>query len=141
LKRPLTLVLTAWQKWIEIVTGISLPASAQIGPGLYIGHFGNVIVGAHVVMGEGCNLAQGVTIGVSGRGTGRGSPILGDGVHIAAGAVIAGRIRIGRGVHVAPNALVTRDVPEFCKVIGPSIQIIERSARGGEQRGSTASPG
>ncbi len=39
----LRIVAYLWFKFIEIITGISLPASAQIGKGLYAGHFGGII--------------------------------------------------------------------------------------------------
>ena len=54
---------TILQKIIEITTGISLPFTAKIGKGLYIGHFGGIILGAQAILGDYCNLSQGVTIG------------------------------------------------------------------------------
>lgn len=53
---------------VEITANIHLPAGADIGPGLYIGHFGPVFVSRHARLGECCNISQGVTIGVAGRG-------------------------------------------------------------------------
>ncbi len=48
---------------IETATGISLPSAARFGPGLYIGHFGEIIVGGRVAAGANCSLSQGVTLG------------------------------------------------------------------------------
>src|SRR5205085_4361981 len=86
-KRWLLLWMVAWQKLIEITTGICLPYTAVIGPGLYIGHFGNIILNGKAVLGSNCNLSQGVTIGVSGRGAQRGVPRIGDRVYFGANAI------------------------------------------------------
>src|SRR5690606_5536152 len=54
------LILTLW--------GIDIPRGARIGPGLYIGHYGGIIVSSAAVIGRNCNLSQSITIGVSGAG-------------------------------------------------------------------------
>jgi serine O-acetyltransferase len=123
-KRPLLIMMCVWQKCIEIVAGISLPYTAVIGPGLYIGHFGNVILNGATVIGSSCNLSQGVTIGVSGRGDRRGVPQIGDRVYIGANATVAGRITVGNDVVVAANSLVTSDVPNHCTVVGVPAVIV-----------------
>jgi serine O-acetyltransferase len=124
LKAPLWLLTGAWRKLIEITTGISLPRDASIGGGLYIGHFGGIIVHGSAVLGRGCNVSQGVTIGVSGHGEQRGVPVIGDNVGIAANAVVAGKIHIGDRVSVSACSLVTSDVPADCVVRGvPGIVI------------------
>lgn len=101
----------AWHRTVEILTGISISSEAAIGPGLYIGHFGGIIVGPGVVMGEGCNIAQGVTIGVSGHGETLGSPTIGDEVHVMAGAKVFGKIAIGSRTRIGANAVVAKDLP------------------------------
>tara|TARA_B110001450_G_C17555065_1_gene454306 strand:- start:384 stop:935 length:552 start_codon:yes stop_codon:yes gene_type:complete len=112
------------QKLIEIITGISLPYSAKIGHSFYIGHFGNIIINANAVIGNNCNISQGVTIGVSGRGEKRGVPIIGNNVYIGVNAVIAGNIKIGNGSVIAANSLVIKDVLSNTTVLGvPAEQI------------------
>lgn len=68
LRQFLLLMCLLWQKCIEITTGISIPASAFIGHSFYIGHFGGIILNAKSIIGNNCNISQGVTIGVSGIG-------------------------------------------------------------------------
>ncbi len=126
LKRPLLLAMVFWQKLIEIATGICLPYTAQIGAGLYIGHFGHIILNGGVVMGSDCNLSQGVTIGVSGRGDRRGVPAIGDRVYFGANATVAGKILVGNDVVIGANSLVTADVPDGCTVIGVPAEIVSR---------------
>ena len=125
IKGPLLLLSAVLQKAVEIVTGISIPCRATIGPGLYIGHFGNIIFHEDVVLGHTCNVSQGVTIGTSGRGARRGVPTIGDRVYIATNAVVAGRIVVGSGAVVAANSLVTRDVPPGTTVMGVPAQVVK----------------
>jgi serine O-acetyltransferase len=122
----MVLFCVAWQKCIEITTGISLPYAAQIGPGLYIGHFGGIIVNHETVIGANCNLSQGVTIGVSGYGSRRGIPVIGDRVYICANAVVAGRITVGHDVVIGGNSLVTDDVPNHVTVVGVPAVVVSQ---------------
>lgn len=117
-KRILLLFGLFWQKYIEVVAGISLPYSAQIGPGLYIGHFGGIIVNARAIIGEDCNISQGVTIGVSGRGENRGVPVIGNRVYLGANAVVAGKITIADNAVVGACSLVIKDVAAGTTVLG-----------------------
>jgi serine O-acetyltransferase len=76
IKRPCLYALEVWQKIIEVLTGISISREARIGPGFYIGHFGQIFTGKDGKIGAYCNVSQGVTIGESGRGAQRGTPRL-----------------------------------------------------------------
>ncbi|WP_345742941.1 serine acetyltransferase [Algibacter lectus] len=120
--KPLKKVLLGFalvhQKWIEIVTGISLPYTVTIGKQFYIGHFGGVIINAKVKIGDNCNISQGVTLGVSGRGANRGVPTIGNNVYIGANAVIAGPIIIGDNCVISANTLVTKSVETNAVVVG-----------------------
>lgn len=105
------------QRFNEITTGIYISVKAEIGPGLYIGHFGGVIIGAAVV-GENCNIAQNVTLGRDGRGKDRGWPTLQDRVWIGPGAVVAGKIVLGHDSAVGANAVVRRSMPPRSVAVG-----------------------
>jgi len=112
-------------KLVEVTAGIQLPPECEIGSGLYIGHFGNIIVNPRVRMGSNCNLSQGVTIGSAGRGQGiKGVPVLGDRVWIGPGAVLFGAISIGNDVAVGANAVVTRSLPDRAVAVGVPARVI-----------------
>jgi serine O-acetyltransferase len=120
-----------WQKVIEIITGISIPASARIGHSFYIGHFGGIIINANAVIGNNCNISQGVTIGVSGRGEKRGSPTIGDKVYVGANAVVSGNITIGNEVLIGACSLVNKSFPDNSVVLGvPAIIISQKGSKG-----------
>lgn len=119
------------QKFIEIVTGISISASSKIGDSFYIGHFGGIIINANAVVGNNCNISQGVTIGVSGRGEKRGVPVIGNEVYIGANAVVSGNINIGNGVLIGACSMVNTSVEDNSVVLGvPAVVISQNGSKG-----------
>jgi len=113
------------------MTGISIPASAQIGHSFYIAHFGGIILNSNTVIGNNCNISQGVTIGVSGLGEKRGVPVIGDNVYVGANAVIAGKIKVSDNSLIGACSLVSSDVPENGVVVGvPAVVVSDKSSKG-----------
>jgi serine O-acetyltransferase len=106
--------------------GYEISIEAQIGEGFYLSdHCGPVVIGP-IKIGKHCNIAHGVTIGRAYRDGKTYRPTLGDRVWIGTGAVLVGDIKIGSDVLIAPNALVTRSVPNHSLVIGNPARIIPR---------------
>jgi serine O-acetyltransferase len=120
-----------WQKWIEILTGISIPASVRIGHSFYIGHFGGIILNAKTKIGDNCNISQGVTIGVSGLDTNRGVPKIGNNVYVGVNSVIAGDIIINDNVLIGACSFINKDVEMNSVMLGnPVIKISNKSSKG-----------
>jgi len=110
---------------VQIMWGIELPRSATIGPGLYIGHFGGIIIAPGVTIGRNCNLSQHVTIGLSGQGEKAGVPTIGDNVYIAPGAQVFGKISVGNNVKIGANAVIYKDIPDNAiAVLDPGFKIV-----------------
>lgn len=129
--RHLVLVLYhIWWKSVQTTTGILIPPDCTIGPGLYIGHFGQVILHPGVVMGQSCNLSQGVTLGLGRKGDRWGAPTVGDRVYIAPGAKIIGPIHLADGTVVGANAVVVHDTEENAVVVGIPAREISRKGSG-----------
>ena len=125
LRLPALRLLTAVaQKAVEIVTGISIPARCEIGDGLYIGHYGSIILSPQARVGHNCSLAQNVTIGVASGGEGRGAPTIGNRVFIGAHSVIVGKITIGDDVVVCAGSVVNRSVPARAVVMGNPARVV-----------------
>jgi len=101
---------------ITVVTGINLPPTAKIGPGLRIWHFGCIVLHPNVVIGGNCDIRHDVTIG--NRQDYDDVPVIGSNVNIGAGARVIGRIRIGNNVMIGANAVVLRDVPDNHIAVG-----------------------
>lgn len=98
--------------------GIQIPYETTIGTGLYIGHFGGIVVNDHAVIGHNCNLSHGVTIGQANRGARKGCPDIGNRVYIGPGAKIIGAVTIGSNVAIGANCVVTNDIPDNAVVVG-----------------------
>ncbi len=104
------------ERFIEITSGISIPAQVQIGKGMRIHHFGGIFIHSDVRIGEECTLYQGVTLGDLG-GWG-GVPQVGNRVVIGAGAKVIGDIEIGDDCRIGANAVVNCSVPSQSIAVG-----------------------
>lgn len=113
---------------VETVFGISLPRTARIGPGLRIWHFGNIFLHGDVVIGAGCTLRQGVTIG--NRREGGPVPVLGDNVELGAYAQVLGAVHLGDGCKVGAMSVVLDDVPPGATAVGAPARVIARTPAG-----------
>ena len=104
--------------------GYDIPPETMIGNGLYIGHFGGVVITSKAIIGKNCNISQNVTIGFSSRGKKRGYPMIKDNVYIGPGAVILGNIIIGNNVAIGANAVVLDNVPDNSVVVGVPAKVV-----------------
>ena len=102
----------------QIKYGFQIYPETQIGEGLYLGHWGSLVINPNAKIGKNCNIAQGVTIAQANRGKHEGVPEIGNEVWIGPNAVIVGKITIGNNVLIAPNAYVNFNVPNNSVVIG-----------------------
>lgn len=116
--KPIALLYNYFYFWVSLITGIYVPIESKIGEGLYIGHWGGIIIHCAVVIGTNCNLSQGVTIGEGGREGKRGVPVIGDRVYIGPGAKVFGNIIIGNDVAIGANAVVNKSIPDNAVVGG-----------------------
>lgn len=107
--------------------GFDISPRTKIGPGLFIGHFGGVVVSPHAVLGANINIAQGVTIGAASRGERKGAPTLEDRVWVGANAIIVGKVRIGHDALIAPGCFVNFDVPPMAVVLGNPGKVVSNS--------------
>jgi serine O-acetyltransferase len=103
----------------------------KIGRGLYVSHFGTIVISVDAIIGENCNIAPGATIGVTRRGSKEGAPHIGNEVWIGTNSIIVGKIHIGNKVLIAPGSFVNFDVPDNSIVIG-NPGIIKSSLRATE---------
>lgn len=119
-----------WWKVVQMTTGILISPDCRIGPGLYIGHFGQIILHSDVVMGANCNISQGVTLGLA-RQQGRwGVPTVGDRVYIAPGAKVIGPIHLADGTVVGANAVLNCSTTENQVMVGVPARAVSEKGSG-----------
>jgi serine O-acetyltransferase len=111
--------------------GISIPPNTHIDSGLYIGHFGGIVVNGESVIGKNCNISHGVTLGQANRGKSKGCPTLGDNIYIGPGAKIVGAVKIGNNVAIGANCVVTKDIPDNSVVVGIPGKVISQEGATG----------
>lgn len=130
-KRLLTKIYWLLFRVIETLTGISLPKSARIGPGLRIWHFGNIVVHTEAIIGANCTLRQGVTIG--NRHEDGPVPSVGDNVDFGAYAQVLGDVRIGNGCRIGAMSVVLDDVADGATAVGNPARIVGSGSKPLEQ--------
>jgi serine O-acetyltransferase len=111
--------------------GCLIPHTTSIGRGLYIGHIRDIVINEHAVIGENCNISQGVTIGQSNRGRRKGTPVIGNYVYIGPGAKIVGAVRVGDHVAIGANCVVIDDVPDYAVVVGVPARVVSYEGSSG----------
>jgi serine O-acetyltransferase len=123
-KHVLRVVSAPVELLVQTLTGINIQAGCEIGPGLYIGHYGTIFIHGDVKLGKFCNISQENTFGIAGRGDKRGVPEIGDFIYIGPGAKIIGKVKVGNHAAIGANAVVTRDVPDCAVVAGVPAKVL-----------------
>ncbi|TVQ57165.1 MAG: serine O-acetyltransferase [Spirulina sp. DLM2.Bin59] len=108
-------------------TGIEIHPGAQIGQGVFIDHGMGVVIGETAIVGDYCLIYQGVTLGGTGKESGKRHPTLGENVVVGAGAKVLGNLQIGNSVRIGAGSVVLRDVPSDCTVVGVPGRVLYRS--------------
>lgn len=98
--------------------GIDIHPAAEIGAGLFIDHGTGVVIGETTVIGKNATIYQGVTLGGTGKDTGKRHPTLGDNVMVSAGAKVLGPVTIGDGAKIGAGSVVLHNVPAHATVVG-----------------------
>ncbi len=107
-------------------SAVQIPCGTKVGKGLRLVHFGCVVVHPDAVIGDNCNIAQGVLIGESFNKGIAGVPTIGNNCCLFANSMILGGVKLGDNVLVAPGAFVNFDVPDNSIVVGNPGRIIRR---------------
>ncbi|MCR5357655.1 MAG: serine O-acetyltransferase [Lachnospiraceae bacterium] len=107
-------------------TGIEIHPGAQIGSGFFIDHGTGVVIGETTIIGNNVTLYQGVTLGGTGKETGKRHPTLEDNVMVSAGAKVLGSFTIGANSKIGAGSVVLEEVPPNCTVVGVPGRIIKR---------------
>ena len=113
----------------RFLTGVEIHPGATIGKGLFIDHGSGVVIGETTVIGDNCTLYQGVTLGGTGKDSGKRHPTLGDNVMVGAGAKVLGNFTVGSDSKIAAGAVVLGPVPENSTAVGIPAHIVRRDGQ------------
>lgn len=107
-------------------TGIEIHPGATIGKGLFIDHGSGVIIGETAIIGDNVTLYQGVTLGGTGKETGKRHPTLKDNVMVSAGAKVIGSFTVGENSKIGAGSVVLKEVPPNCTVVGVPGRVVKQ---------------
>ncbi|MDF2800714.1 MAG: cysE [Anaerocolumna sp.] len=107
-------------------TGIEIHPGATIGKGLFIDHGHGVVIGETAIVGDNVTLYQGVTLGGTGKESGKRHPTIGNNVMVSAGAKILGSFTVGENSKIGAGSVVLSEIPPNSTVVGVPGRIVKR---------------
>lgn len=114
----LKLLARITSQFAKRITGIEIHPAAKIAGGVFIDHGAGVVIGETAEVEEGVVIYQGVTLGGTGKETGKRHPTVKKGAVISAGAKILGGFTVGEYAKIGAGAVVLKEVPAYATVVG-----------------------
>ena len=114
-------------------TGIEIHPGATIGRRCFIDHGMAVVIGETAEIGDDVSIYQGVTLGGTGKDTGKRHPTIGDRVIVSSGAKVLGPFKVGNDVKIGAGSVVLKEVPDGCTVVGVPGIIVKRPGQHTEE--------
>ncbi len=107
-------------------TGVEIHPAVEVGKRFFIDHGTGVVIGETAVIGDDVTIYQGVTLGGTGKDTGKRHPTIGNNVMIGAGAKVLGPLVIGDNSRIAAGAVVLADIPPNSTAVGVPARVVKR---------------
>lgn len=115
---------------MRFLTGIEIHPGAKIGRGLFIDHGMGIVIGETAEIGNNCVMFHGVTLGGTGKDTGKRHPSVGNNVYIGGHSTLLGPIKIGDNVKIgAETVIIGHNVPDNCTVVGAPGKIVRKDGK------------
>ena len=111
-------------QWARRRTGIEIHPGATIGERLVIDHGMGIVIGETTIIGDDCLIYQGVTLGGTGKETGKRHPTIGNHVMIGAGAKVLGSFKVGDNSRIASNSVVLKEIPPNSTAVGVPARVV-----------------
>lgn len=108
-------------------TGIEIHPAVKMGRRLFIDHGTGVVIGETAEIGDDVTLYQGVTLGGTGKDTGKRHPTIGNHVTIGAGAKVLGPFKVGDHSNIAAGAVVLNEIPPSSTAVGVPARVVKRN--------------
>ena len=105
-------------------TGIEIHPGATIGRCLFIDHGMGIVFGETCEIGDNCTIYHGVTLGGTGKDTGKRHPTLGNNVLIGAGTKVLGPVYIGDNARIGAGSVVLCNLPANCTAVGVPAEVV-----------------
>lgn len=109
------------------LTGIEIHPGAKIGRKLFIDHGMGIVFGETTEIGDNCTIYHGVTLGGTGKDTGKRHPTLGRNVMVGCGAKVLGPVRVGDNCKIAANAVLLHSIDADSTAVGVPARVVRVS--------------
>jgi len=113
----------------RLLTQVEIHPGAKLGRRLFIDHGAGVVIGETAEIGNDVTLYQGVTLGGTGKESGKRHPTLGNDVVVGAGAKVLGSFRVGNNVKIGAGSVVLKPVPDNCTVVGIPGRVVAKDGQ------------
>ena len=110
-------------------TGIEIHPGAKIGKRLVIDHGMGIVIGETAEIGDDCLLYHGVTLGGTGKDTGKRHPTIGNNVLIGTGAKVLGPFKVGDNSRIAANSVVLSEIPPDSTAVGVPARVVRMAGK------------
>ncbi len=107
-------------------TGIEIHPGAKIGKRLVIDHGMGIVIGETAEIGDDCLIYHGVTLGGTGKDSGKRHPTIGNNVLIGTGAKVLGPFKVGDNSRIAANSVVLGEIPPDSTAVGIPARVVRR---------------
>jgi len=108
--------------------GVDIHPAATIGRAIMLDHATGIVIGETAVVGDGCSLLHGVTLGGTGKSKGKDRhPKVGRDVLIGAGTSVLGNISIGDGAKIGAGSVVLQPIPHGATAVGAPAKVVGRA--------------
>ena len=107
-------------------TGIEIHPGAKIGKRLVIDHGMGIVIGETAEIGDDCLIYHGVTLGGTGKDSGKRHPTIGNNVLIGTGAKVLGPFKVGDNSRIAANSVVLSEIPPDSTAVGIPARVVKR---------------
>lgn len=125
-KHNMKLIARVISQVTRFFTGIEIHPGAQIGRRCFIDHGMAVVIGETTEIGDDVTLYQGVTLGGTGKDSGKRHPTIGNRVIVSSGAKVLGPFKVGDDVKIGSGSIVLNEIPPGCTVVGIPGKIVKR---------------
>lgn len=125
-KRGFKLLARMQSQIARFFTGIEIHPGATIGKRCFIDHGMAVVVGETTEIGDDCTIYQGVTLGGTGKDTGKRHPTIGNNVMLSTGSKVLGPFKVGDNCKIGAGSVVLSEVPPNCTVVGVPGKVVKR---------------
>ena len=105
-------------------TGIEIHPGAKIGKRLVIDHGMGIVIGETAEIGDDCLIYHGVTLGGTGKDSGKRHPTIGNNVLIGTGAKVLGPFKVGDNSRIAANSVVLGEIPPDSTAVGVPAKVV-----------------